>query len=49
MYKEQEGLQKKTHQEIEDNYIEHLTALESYGAVFFPARVSGRHITCDMW
>ncbi len=39
MYKEQETLVKKTHQEIEDAYIDHCSQLESYGAVFFPARV----------
>ena len=39
MYKEQEGLRKKTHSEIEDDYISQCSSLESYGAIFFPARV----------
>lgn len=39
MYKEQEGLLKKTHQEIEEGYIDNCSRLETYGAVFFPARV----------
>lgn len=40
MYKEQEGLAKKSHKEIEEAYVEHCSLLDSYGAVFFPARVS---------
>ena len=39
MYKEQEGLLKKSHTEIEETYIDHCAALEMHDAVFFPARV----------
>ena len=40
MYKEQESFKKKSHTEIEDAYIDLCSQLESYDAVFFPARVS---------
>ena len=41
MYKEQEGLSKKSHLQIEEAYINRCAELKTYGAVFFPARVSG--------
>lgn len=40
MYKEQEAISKKSHKEIEEAYIDHCSGLESYAAIFFPARVS---------
>ncbi len=39
MYKEQEGLSKKSHLQIEEAYINQCSELKTYGAVFFPARV----------
>lgn len=49
MYKEQETLLKKTHHEIEDAYINHCSQLETYGAVFFPARVRGGEERGRQW
>lgn len=46
MYKEQESLAKKTHKEIEDRYIDYYSQLESYGAIFFPVRVSADDTSC---
>lgn len=40
MYKEQETLKLRTHQEIQEAYCAQCAKLATYDAVFFPARVS---------
>jgi len=45
MYKEQEGLSKQSHLQIEETYIGLCSELKTYGAVFFPARVGGARVT----